>query len=215
MQYFGLAVFVALLALAALILALRILGGRRWLRGWLRGTSGLLVLAFAVVVGLIAWDFSSYRSVPDGQPLTTLSFHADGEQRYQVRLQRGNDTQLLFLEGDLWQLDVRVLRWEGLAQLIGLQPGFRLETLSGRFLAVEQQDQASYPRVALAQSPVSVDFWRWLRMCECTSLFLEARPQQLTFIPIADGAAFEVDITAAGLVARAISPAAVSALAQW
>ena len=39
----------------------------------------------------------------------------------------------------MWQLDGRLIRWKGLAELIGLEPGYRLERLSGRFLAIEQQ----------------------------------------------------------------------------
>ena len=38
------------------------------------------------------------------------------------------------LEGDLWQLDLNLLRWKSLAELIGLESGYRLERLSGRYL---------------------------------------------------------------------------------
>ena len=37
-------------------------------------------------------------------------------------------------------LDLNLLRWKSLAELIGLESGYRLERLSGRYLAVEQQN---------------------------------------------------------------------------
>ena len=47
--------------------------------------------------------------------------------------------------------------WKGLAELIGLEPGYRLERLSGRFLAIEQQALAQHGRVQLAESPYGLD----------------------------------------------------------
>src|SRR5690606_464051 len=125
MQYLGLAVAIAVVGLIILWIALRMLFGGNWLLGWLRGTIGLLVLAGAALIGLVAWDVYSYRPLPDGTPLATLSFEADGDQRYQVKIEQGRQLQFATLEGDLWQLDARVLRWKGVATLIGLEPGYR------------------------------------------------------------------------------------------
>ena len=163
MQYDGLAVGVALLALLALLVAARILWRSDWLLGWLRGSAGLLLLALAGLIALVANDVRSYQPLPEGKPLVTLSFQALGPQRYQVSLLQGAEERLITLEGDLWQLDARLLHWKGLAGLIGLQPGYRLEQVSGRFLAIEQQDVAQFTRVALSASPYGIDLWRWLR----------------------------------------------------
>jgi len=163
MQYDGLAVGVALLALLALLVAARILWRSDWLLGWLHGSAGLLLLALAGLIALVANDVRSYQPLPEGKPLVTLSFQALGPQRYQVSLLQGAEERLITLEGDLWQLDARLLHWKGLAGLIGLQPGYRLEQVSGRFLAIEQQDVAQFTRVALSASPYGIDLWRWLR----------------------------------------------------
>ena len=52
MQYDGLAWAVALLAVLALLVALRILLNTGWFLGWLRGTCGLVFVALA---GLVGW----------------------------------------------------------------------------------------------------------------------------------------------------------------
>ena len=104
MQYDGLAVGVALLALLALLVAARILWRSDWLLGWLRGSAGLLLLALAGLIALVANDVRSYQPLPEGKPLVTLSFQALGPQRYQVSLLQGAEERLITLEGDLWQL---------------------------------------------------------------------------------------------------------------
>jgi len=215
MQYLGLAVVIALVGLIILWIALRMLFGGHWLLGWLRGTIGLLVLAGAAITGLIAWDIFSYRSLPEGSPVATLSFEADGAQRYKVRIEQGKELRFATLEGDLWQLDARILRWKGIATLIGLEPGYRLHKLSGRYLAVEQQDQARYAEAVLAQSPLDADFWNWLRTCQCTSLVLEAQPQRVTFMPIADGASYRIEMNPTGLLASPANAAAEQVLKGW
>jgi len=215
MQYIGLAVVVALLALLSGLVAVRLLVGGHWLLGWLRGTLGMLVLSLAGLVGLVAWDVTTYQPLNDGTPLASLTFQADGHQRYRVQLQEGQSTRFVTLEGDLWQLDLRALHWKGLAALIGLEPGYRLERLSGRYLAVEQQDQARRPYVQLGNSRAGVDFWAWLHRCECTPLMLDAQLRRVSYLPIADNAVYTVEMTPAGLLAKPASVAAEQAMKGW
>lgn len=94
MQYDGLAWAVALLAVLALLVALRILLNTGWFLGWLRGTCGLAFLALAGLVGLLAYDLYTYEPLQPGKPLVTLSFKADGPQRYQVTLLEGGASAL-------------------------------------------------------------------------------------------------------------------------
>jgi len=215
MQYLGLGLVVGLLALMVALVALRVLLSGHWLLGWLRGTVGMLAVALAVLIGLTGWDMSGYRSLPTDNDVALLSFQADGQQRYRVQLEEAGQSRFVTLEGDLWQLEARVLRWSGLAALIGLQPGYRLAVLSGRYLAVEQQDQAHHPYVPLAQSVGGVDLWAWLRDCRCTSLMLEAQSRRGNFLPIADGARYRVELTSTGLLAKPDNAEAEQALSNW
>lgn len=215
MQYNGLAWATALLAVLALLVALRILLNTGWFLGWLRGTCGLAFLALATLVGLVAYDLYGYSVLPDDKPLVTLSFKADGPQRYSVTLLEGALERRVTLEGDLWQLDGRLLRWKGIAELIGLQPGYRLERLSGRFLAIEQQTQAQHGRVQLAQSPYGVDLWRWLRLNRRDLFLFEPQALRVTYLPIAADAVYSVRLTPTGLLAEPMNPAAEAALKNW
>ncbi|MBC9250313.1 hypothetical protein A9179_08525 [Pseudomonas alcaligenes] len=215
MQYDGLAWFVGLLALLALFIAARILLARNWFLGWLRGTCGLAFVLLAGLVGVIAYDLLSYSALPQGKPLLTLSFASDGPQRYRVNLLEGGEEREVLLEGDMWQLDGRLLRWKGLAALIGLQPGYRLEKLSGRFLAIEQQESARHAQVALAASPYGIDLWRWLRLGQHDLFLFDPQAARVTYLPIADGAMFSVSLSPTGLLAQPMNQAANQALQDW
>lgn len=214
MQYLGLAVVVALVALILALIAVRILVKGHWLLGWLRGTFGMVVVAFAALIGLIAWDIASYQPLNNGAPLVSLSFKTDGQQRYQVRVEEGQKVRFATLEGDLWQLELRALHWKGIAALIGLEPGYRLERLSGRYLAIEQQDHLRHPFVTLADTRAGVDFWHWLQRCQCAPLMIEAQPRRISFMPLEDGAEYQVEMTPTGLLAKPVNLIAEQAMKE-
>ncbi|WP_439858696.1 hypothetical protein [Pseudomonas sp. MBLB4136] len=214
MQYDGLAWATALLALLAIAVAVRILFGGRWLLGWLRGTCGLAFVALAGVVGLVAYDLSSYEPIAEGKPLVTLTFQVDGSA-YRASLLEGRRERSFTFQGDLWQLDTRLLQWKGLAALIGLHPGYRLEKLSGRFLTIEQQSQAQHTRVELASSPYGVDLWRWLRLGQHDLFMFDPQALRVTYLPVADGAVYAVSLTSTGLLAEPLNQAAKQALQDW
>lgn len=215
MQYLGLAIVIALLAVIVLLVALRLLLGGSWLMGWLRGTCGFVVLALAGLIGLIGYDISTYASLPGEQPLVTLTFQAQGPQRYEVRLDQGKETRTAMLEGDLWQLDLHMLRWKSLAELIGLESGYRLERLSGRYLAVEQQNLARYGRVELSEKPLGVDIWQSLELGQRDMHLVDAQMLRVDYMPIADGAAYIVELAPTGLIAKPANAAATEALKNW
>ena len=215
MQFIGLAIGFAVLAFVVLLFASRILTGDRWLMGWLRGMFGLSLLAVALVGGLVAYDISTYQEIPQDKPLFTLSVQAQTAQRYQVTILEGAIERTFLLDGDLWQLDARQLKWKGLADLIGLQPGYRLETLSGRFLAIEQQELAQFTEVELARSLYGVDFWYWLRTLQKDLFIVDASALRVNYLPIADGAVYSVNLVPTGLLAKPLNSAAQQALKDW
>ena len=211
MQYNGFSILMALLALLTLFIAARILFDRHWILGWLRGTCGLLFLALALLVAWLAYDFSRFTPIEVGKPLFTLEFKRSNNL-WQVAIEEQGSSRKVTLAGDLWQADVRLLSWKGLAGLIGLQPGYRLQRLNARFLDKEQQTQAQYSRVELAGSPYTVDLWRWLALGEYNLFLLDAQARRLSYQPMVDGALFSLNMTAKGLRITPLNHAAQQAV---
>jgi hypothetical protein len=108
-----------------------------------------------------------------------------------------------------------MLRWKSLAELIGLESGYRLERLSGRYLAVEQQNLARYGRVELSEKPLGVDIWQSLELGQRDMHLVDAQMLRVDYMPIADGAAYIVELAPTGLIAKPANAAATEALKNW
>jgi hypothetical protein len=215
MQYLGLAVVVGFLALLIVLVALRLLFGGHWLLGWLRGNLGLLFLAAAGLVGLLAYEVSRYHAIPADRTLAEVSFAQQKGRRYEARISHAGRQYSVLLEGDLWQLELRQLRWEGLGDFIGLEPGYRLESLSGRYLAVEQQAGSRFAEALLVEQPLDLPLTQWLDRVQIDLPFVALQHAKISLMPIADGAGFAVELAPTGLLVRPLNEAASKAVSDW
>jgi hypothetical protein len=216
MIYTAVAIMLAILAIVAAGFGLRLLFNRHWLLGWLRGTFGLLIVALAAVIALGAWDLRSYRQVLAEQSVATLTFNKLDAQRYGAVLAYPDSReQRVELSGDLWQLDVRMLKWTPQLAALGLKPGFRVDRLSGRYISLE--DEQSKPRsvVDLMESRPVLDTWQWLRKLHQRFVLLDAVYGSAAYLPMADGAVFSVTIGPSGLVAKPLNDRARLAVDRW
>jgi hypothetical protein len=211
MQYYGLAALLVLLAL--LVLALAIARGWRldWLLPWLKGNLLLLALAISAVLGIAAWEMQQFKSLESGSTVVTLEFTEVGPQLFDVELS-GGEAGRVRLNGDQWELDAQVLRWRGLGHAIGLQDGYRLHRLAGRYLALEQQQGADAPPSGLLHAtPSWRDLWHWLDRSGNQTL-LEADAFTLRFMPMTSGARYGLEIGATGLTPLPLNQAATDAM---
>lgn len=211
MQFNGLAALLVLLAL--LVLAGVVARGWRfdWLLPWLKGNLLLLILALSAVLGLAAWELQQFKTVQAGSSVATLTFHQVGPQLFDVEL-GGSESQRVRVNGDQWELDAQTLRWRGLGHAIGLQDGYRLHRLAGRYLALEQQQTAAAtPGGLLHATPSWRDLWYWLDRSGNQSL-LEADAFRVRFMPMVDGAHYALEIGATGLTPVPLNQAATDAL---
>src|SRR5262252_3043099 len=115
---------------AALLL---MIGLRRLVRArFVTGTGSLLLsLALIGVSGLllvVGTNLHTYSRLTYETPLAELIFESRGPQRFRATIANpAGDRQVFMLNGDEWQLDARVLKWRGWANLLGLDAQYRLE----------------------------------------------------------------------------------------
>src|SRR5690625_7570671 len=50
------------------------------------------------------------------------------------------------LRGDQWQLDARIIKWQGFVAAMGVKPGYRLDRISGRYYTLEDERSAERTR---------------------------------------------------------------------
>ncbi len=191
-----------------------VLMSRQWFAQWLTGSAGMLLVAMAAYLGFLAVNLYQYEELSPGKPLATLSFRETGPQEYIATLgYRDGSTRDYPLKGDLWHMDVRILQWRGFFALLGSRPGFQLEELRGRYLSLEDERSREPVAHRLHEPGIGMDIWQ--RSYGGRGMMLAAGRSSVRFLPMADGAIFEVAMTPAGLVGRPLNGIAEDALARW
>lgn len=216
MLYTLLAIVVIALAAYVAYRAVGLLARGSWLLGWLRGTWGLVLLLLAVLIGLMAFDIYRYRQINFEQVIATIDFKKIEDQHYEAVLvdSKGNE-QRYMLHGDQWQLDARVVKLKGYLSTFGISPGYRLERISGRYYDLEQEHNSKRSVYALNESLYGVDVWKWINKYPRWAPILDAVYGSATYLPMADGALYEVSLSHTGLLARPLNTAAEQAVNAW
>jgi len=203
------------IAIVAALGALRLLIGS-WLLGWLRGTAGIALTVGAVAIAAAAWDLRGYQQLLAAKPIGTLAFNKLEEQRFSVALIDTAGVEHRYeLNGDMWQLDVRMLRWTDALASLGLKPGYRLDRLSGRYLALEDEQKLPRTVIGLSSDKPLLDVWQLLRRSGRYFSLLAADYGSAAYLPMADGALYSVGLGNSGLIATPLNERAKSAVEHW
>lgn len=196
--------------------ALRVLVRGSWIAGWLRGMFGLALLAVALVVLLGAYDVFRYKQIMFEQVVATIDFKKVGEQHYEALLVDSKGTEQRYtLHGDQWQLDARVVKLKGYLSTFGVRPGYRLERIGGRYYDLEQEHSVKRSVYALNESLYGVDVWKWINKYPDWMPIVDAVYGSATYLPMADGALYEVSLSHTGLLARPLNASAEEAVNTW
>ncbi len=215
-MYLAITFLIAILALLLVFWGGRVLLGGSWVFGFIRGTIGLLFLGAALLIVLVAADVYSYRNLAEEHSVGTVSFKKVGEQLFEAKFSDADGLAQHFeLHGDQWQLDARMLKWKGSLARWGIQPAYRLDRLSGRYLTLQDERTKERSVHQLVGSNYGVDVWQSLRGVDKKLPFVDAVYGSATFLPMEDGAVYEVRITHNGLLARPLNQQASSALKEW
>jgi hypothetical protein len=204
-----------LLALLFALAAVRRGRRRRPVACALHGFAAIAWLAFAAVAALVGVDLASYGRLTHEAPVAEIRFRQEGGQRYSAEvLHPDGERESFVLAGDEWQLDARVLKWQGAATVLGLDSGFRLDRIGGRYRDIVEERGAPRTVFELAR-PRGLDVWNLARRFRAFLPWLDALYGSATYLPMADGAHYAVSISATGLVARPLNREAREAVAAW
>lgn len=212
LQFIGLGVILSLPLLLLLVLLVRLVWRRQWIAGWLYGNVLVLFAAVLVIGGAAAWELQSFRSLAVSEPVLKVKVSQLQPALYRLTLDQAGKRRIFDVSGDLWELDVQVLRWKGLSAAIGLEDGYRLHQLRGRHLGLEEQQRTiAHNTHPLHGSPSWRDLWFWLERCD-RPVLVESDAFTLAYMPLADEAEFAVRIGVTGLIPEPLNAAAMRAL---
>jgi hypothetical protein len=215
MTFTALIVVCALLGLLFFVAAIRRLRRRRVMGGMAHGAAALIFFLAGACAVLIGNNLRSYQRLSYEQPAGELQLSKVGEREFNAVLSYPDGERADFpLRGDEWQVDARVLKWHAFANLVGFDAAYRLERISGRYSRIE--DERTEPRTAYdLHAPGRIDPWELIHRYRSWVPWMDALYGSATFLPMADGALYEIKVSQSGLVARPLNQAAREAVGSW
>lgn len=204
-----LATFGAALVIAGLLFCIR----PAWLLDWLKGMAVFGAILLGLYTLVIAINIDGYRSIEGLKTVASISTQRQGDQVWRVTLQPSGEGPVTeTLRGDQWQMEARIIRFSGPLRWLGIAPGYRLEQLAGRYTSLEKQRSSPRSVVGLSAS-IWPDLWMLDRQFNLP--FLEGVYSNATFMPMRDGATFDVRLSVSGLVAVPVNEEARKAVQLW
>jgi hypothetical protein len=204
----------AVLGVILFILGIQRVWRRRVLTGSLEGLVGLLLLAIAALMAAISINLYTYDRLTHESTIAEVSFREIGPQHFGAHVLFKNNTKILDLRGDEWQIDARVLKWRGMAVLIGFDTLYRLDRLSGRYRDITQE-RTGLRTVHSLSGERGLDLWMIGRRYAHWIPWVDAVYGSATYMPMVDGATYTVSVSSTGLLARPSNDIARKAIGEW
>jgi hypothetical protein len=198
------------------VAGVRKLVSRQLLKGTVLELGGLGLLAVAGLLFLVTSNLYTYQRLVYELPVAEISFEQVAPSKFNVELSVPETGKLRRYEllGDEWQLDAQILSWRGYASLLGLDPYYRLNRLSGRYTNIEQERTLEHSVHALPEER-RFDFWQLVHEYHEWFQLVDAMYGSAVFLPMTDQARYSVSISRNGLVARPDNAVAKTAVSRW
>ena len=197
-------------------LAVRRIRLRQPVSGVIAGVSSIVVL----VVGALAVGFATSFHVLDQftseQDVGGITLAQIAPRVFQATLELDNnsDSREFRLAGDEWSLQVRFLKWQYPATLMGLESLFQLDQIRGRYSDPESHRELELTAFRLTKRPGPA-LWRMVRGAQHWLPWIDAVYGSAVYMPMVDGARYRISVTTSGLIARPENEAARRAVRDW
>ncbi len=212
---FGSAIVLLVVALLFFGRTVRCAKRRRIVRMCGSAVGGIGAMAIAMPILVLIFSYYSFARLTDEQLVSTIEFRRIAPNEFQARMMTQGELDRFFnLRGDEWQIDARLVTWKPPATILGLDPIYQLERISGRYSEIDREQQEFRTVHALSQD-YPIDVWKLARMFPLVLPGIDAYYGTATYVPMADGARFEVSLSRDALIARPANDVAREAVGCW
>ena len=211
----GSCIVFAFLAFFFLFRIFRCVRHHRYVRACGSCVSCLISAALAGAALMFVLSYMSYQRLTAEQEISQIEFRRINPEEFQARLMIPGDADRFFiLRGDEWQMDAKILTWKPPATILGLDPVYRLDRLSGRYSTIDREQSEARTVHSLVTSK-TVDVWKVARQFPAYLPGIDAFYGTATYVPMADGARFAVSLSRDALIARPANDAARQLVGDW
>lgn len=193
----------------------------RFFSGSLRVMFGGAALAGAAIVGLIGLNLQTYSRLTYEQPVAEIRVTraVDGQFTASVRKAdadgRYGAARDFVVAGDKVRLEGRVWKFQPWANVIGADAFYRLERIQGRWDDAAKENSTPSTADDSIRDDAGIDalalpLGDWSPFQPLDTVFGNG-----VYMPLDDGAVYEVALTQSGFVARGANDVAERALRDW
>jgi hypothetical protein len=171
----------------------------------LRTLLGFLLLSAGTISGMIALGIQGYQSLTREEIAAHISVSPIAPQRFAATFKYPDGRMENFIiAGDEIYIDAHILKWQPLANLIGLHTAYELDRVGGRYRDIEQERAAERTLHSLSQEKV-VNLFQLRQLNTFLAPLLDAKYGSATFIPVMQPAELELRISTSGLLIRELA----------
>jgi hypothetical protein len=164
---------------------------------------------------VLAFGYYSYARLTEETLVSTVSFREIKSHDFEARLMIAGQRDRIFrLLGNEWQIDARLVNWTPPLTILGLDPIFKLERISGRYSDIELERSEARSVYALA-ADTPIDIWKIAGKYPFLMPGVDAYYGTATYVPMADGARFAVSLSRDALIARPANDVAREIVGRW
>lgn len=170
--------------------------------------TGLLIFSLGATSGLIAVGIQGYQALTREETVASITVAPVAPQRFNARFKFADGrTSNYVIAGDEIYVDAHILKWQPIANIMGLHTSYELDRVGGRYREIEQERSAERTLYPLKQDK-PVNLFELRLKNPFLSLLFDAKYGSATFIPVTQAAELELKISTTGLLMRELTPSA-------
>ena len=205
-------------AFLAIYFLFRMLHAVRHRRVMRASTSCVSCAASSVLAGfggMLLLSYLGYERLIEEKLVSRIEFRQTAEDEFEARIMIPEKMdQFYTLRGDEWQMDAKIVTWEPPMTILGLDPIYQLDRLSGRYGDISREQNEA--RTVHSLSPeIPADVWKIAHRFPLLAPGVDAHYGTATYVPMVDGARFEVLLSRDALIARPDNDRARDAINSW
>jgi len=161
-------------------------------------------------------DESTIERLTREHTIATIQFTQINKHHYQANFTQSHQEPFsLDIYGDQWQIDARVMKWNGAAAKMGLQPVYRFERISGRYDNIRNELSGKRSVHALNDKTQLESIWDYMIKYHEYIPWLDSQYGSATYMPMKNGAVFTINLSQSGLISRPRNFEARQSIKQW
>ena len=202
--------FVVAAAVLGALGLLLVLGGllalfrARLLAFAMRMLLGLALVFLGTLLGAISLGMQGYRALTREETAARLIVQPRAPQRFSARIVYRDGREVTFdLAGDEIYVDAHILKWQPMANVLGLHTAYELGRLAGRYRDLGQERTAPRTVYSLGRDR-DVDLFGLRSRYAFLAPLVDAEYGSATFVPVTHLADLELRVSTTGLLIRPV-----------